>query len=82
MSDVHSGACCRLAPSERARMKTLLDEYEVEPGNVQDGRHRYYSLEKRPNFILKSTFPAYFFRLSTKKNIIDMAKEFQLYFAR
>ena len=60
VSDVFSPTCARLSPSERARMKTLLDEYEVDLGNAADGDHR----------------------LSTKKNIIDMARDFQVYFAR
>ena len=50
----------RLSPEDRSRMKTLLDEYDVNLKNVFSNQHK----------------------LSTKKNIMDMAKEFPTYFAR
>ena len=60
MADVFSPLCIRLTTAERARMKTLLDEYDIDHKNVHGGQHK----------------------LSTKKNIIDMAREFSVYFAR
>ena len=42
------------------RMKTILDEYEIDLKNYDSQGHK----------------------LSTKKNVIDVAKEFAVYFAR
>lgn len=60
MTDVFSPLCIRLTTEERSRMKTLLDEYDIDVKNVFSQQHK----------------------LSTKKNIIDMAKEFSIYFSR
>ena len=60
VTDVFSPLCIRLSPEERARMKTLLDEYDVDLKNVFSNKHK----------------------LSTKKNIVDMAKDCKVYFSR
>ncbi len=58
--DVFSPLCIRMTTSERSRMKTLLDEYDVDVNNVFSNKHK----------------------LSTKKNIIEMARELSVYFSR
>lgn len=60
MTDVFSPLCIRMTTDERTRMKTLLDEYDIDLKNVFSNNHK----------------------LSTKRNIIDMAKELSVYFAR
>ena len=60
VTDVFSPLCIRFSGEDRSRMKTLLDEYEINLKNVFGQQHK----------------------ISTKKNIIDMAKELPTYFAR
>ena len=60
VTDVFSPLCIRFSGDDRSRMKTLLDEYDINLKNVFGQQHK----------------------LSTKKNIIDMAKELPTYFAR
>lgn len=60
VTDVFSPLCIRLDSNDRSRMKTLLDEYNINLKNIFSGQHK----------------------LSTKKNIIEVAKEFPTYFAR
>jgi len=57
--DVSSPLCVRLTPAERARLRTVLDEY-----NVSD----QHDAERA--------------RESTKRNVLDVARECKLYFAR
>ena len=58
--DVFSPLCVRMSTAERTRMKTLLDEYDIDGDNVFSNRHK----------------------LGTKKNIIEMARELDVYFSR
>merc|ERR1711899_245776 len=60
VTDVFSPLCIRLSSEDRSRMKTLLDEYNINLKNIFSGQHK----------------------LSTKKSIIEVAKEFATYFAR
>jgi hypothetical protein len=60
VTDIFSPLCIRFSGEDRSRMKTLLDEYDINLKNVFGQQHK----------------------LSTKKNIIDMAKELPTYFAR
>ena len=60
MFDVFSPLCVRMSTAERTRMKTLLDEYDIDADNVFSNRHK----------------------LGTKKNIIEMARELDVYFSR
>ena len=60
VTDVFSPLCIRLSSEDRSRMKTLLDEYNINLKNIFSGQHK----------------------LNTKKNIIEIAKEFPTYFAR
>merc|ERR1719242_2887803 len=60
VTDVFSPLCIRLSSEDRSRLKTLLDEYNINLKNIFSGQHK----------------------LNTKKNIIEVAKEFPTYFAR